>query len=194
VVGFLVAAGALFSYLFYFAGGSGEPSTELTTPEIGSTTSTFDTGSTTEQSNPSTTLEGPVEETAYVIDPSQSTASFQIDEVLRGEPTAVVGTTSEVAGQVGIDANDLGSSQFSEIVVNARTFTTDSDRRDRAIRGPVILDSGSDEHEFITFEPTAIDGLDGLEATPGETYDFAVTGALTIKGTTNEASFDVTVR
>jgi polyisoprenoid-binding protein YceI len=197
----LAVGGAAFAYVFYFAGGSGEPSTDLTTPEVSATTtiapeSATTTGvgatSTTRQPAP-TDSEASAAGGAYVIDSTRSTVSFEINEVLRGEPMTVVGATDQVAGQVVVDPGDLGASKFSEIVINARSFATDSSRRDRAIRGPVILDSGSDQHEFITFTPTSIEGLDGMEAIPGQTYDFSVTGDLTIKGTTNPVTFDVTV-
>jgi polyisoprenoid-binding protein YceI len=199
--GVLAVGGAVFAYVFYFAGGSGEPSTELTTPEVIATTTTTinepttsepDTTSTAGEPRTTTTSAGSTGE-AYVIDMEASTASFEINEVLRGEPKTVVGTTNQVAGQVVVDDGDLGQSQFSEIVINARTFETDSNQRNRAIRGPVILDSGSDANELITFTPTAVEGLDGLEATTGETYEFTVTGDLTIKGVTNPVTFEVTV-
>lgn len=195
VIGWIVAAvlavgGAALVYVFFFAGGSGEPSTDLTTPEvIGATTTTGPSGDSATTANASS---GDTN-TQYVIDPAQSTASFEIDEVLRGDPQTVVGTTSEVAGQVAADLEDLGASQFSPIVINARTFTTDSDQRNRAIRSPVILDSGSDENELITFTPTSVEGLEGSVASEGDTYEFQVTGDLLIKGTTNTVSFDVTV-
>jgi polyisoprenoid-binding protein YceI len=80
---------------------------------------------------------------AFVIDPTRSSAAFEVDEVLRGEPQRVVGTTSEVAGQFEMDPDEMSSVEFSQIVVNARTFDTGSGNRDRALRGPVILASGS---------------------------------------------------
>lgn len=201
VAGVLAVGGAAFAYVFYFAGGSGEPSTELTTPDVIATTTTVPLETTTSGPEMTSTTAGPTTTTtsalstggAFVIDMEGSTASFEINEVLRGEPTTVVGTTNQVAGQVVVDPGDLGQSQFSEIVINARTFVTDSNQRNRAIRGPVILDSGSDANEFITFTPTSLEGLDGAAATVGETYEFTVTGDLTIKGVTNPVSFDVTV-
>jgi len=169
----------------YFAGGSGEPSTELTTPRLAAETSITASGST-----------APIEETVqsneqtYVIDPAQSVASFEIDEVLRGSPQTVLGTTSELAGQVQVDSSDLATAQFSQIIINARTFETDSDRRNRAIRGPIILNSASDEFELITFDVTSIDGLSG-SATAGEAIEFTVSGDLKIKETTNPVTFEV---
>lgn len=187
----VLIGGGAFAYLFWFAGGSGEPSTELTTPDlIGATTTS---AGTTESTGASNTTVPAGNAGAFVIDPGQSTASFQIDEVLNGSPNTVIGTTDQVAGQVVIDTGDLGATQFSPIVVNARTFATDSDRRDRAIRGPVILNSASDDFEFITFTPTSIDGLVGATAEVGGTYEFEVTGDLAVRGTSNTVTFAVTV-
>jgi len=188
VVGWIIAftlaiGGAAFAWL-WLAGGSGEPSTELTTP-------TIPIAATTESDTPDTTDTSTGGFQSFVIAAGgESIASFGIDEDLRGTPQTVVGTTSEVAGQVQVDVADLSSAQFSEIVINARTFMTDSERRDRAIRGPVILNSASDEFEFVTFVPTSIEGLQG-SLSPGETVEFAVVGDLTIRGTTSEAMFDV---
>ena len=116
---------------------------------------------------------------------------FVIDEDLQGEPNQVVGTTDQVVAVITLDPEDLSSVEFSDVLVNARTLRTDSERRDRAIRGPVILDAGSDEHELITFAVTTVEGLSGAAAI-GETFDFTITGDLTIKGTTNSVTFDVT--
>lgn len=172
----LVVGGSALAWLFWFAGGSGEPSAELTTPTLAS-------GPTTESVGTSKT---------YVIDASRSVASFEIREVLRGSPNRVVGETNQVAGQVQVDLADLSSTQFSQIVVNARTLRTDSERRDRAMRGPIILNSASDEFELITLDIDLATGLGGT-AEPGDTLRFSLTGDLTIKGVTNEVVFDVVV-
>lgn len=182
-----------FAWL-WFAGGSGEPSTELTTPDIAGSETTATTGApdaTTgaPDETPVTTGDvdgGPI--TAYVIDSDRSTVSFEIDEELRGEPKHVIGETDQVAGQVQVSLDDLSTAQFSQIVVNARTFMTDSERRDRAIRGPVILNSATDENEFITFDIISVDGMEGAVG-PGDTFEFEITGDLLIRDTTNPVTF-----
>lgn len=166
VVG-LIAVGAV-GYL-WLSGGSGQPSTDLTTPA---------------------TAVSAAEGTVYVISPEESVASFSIDEVLRGEPQTVIGTTSEVAGQISVDPSDLSIATLSEITVNARTFETDSPLRDRAIRGPLILDSATDELELIVFSPTAVTAPSG-PASLGRPVELTVTGDLTIKETTGPVTFDV---
>lgn len=187
----LAGGGAAFAYVFWFAGGSGEPSTELTTPEL-SDTSTWPTASddsSTTTSPTETTMDGATAK-SFVIDQAQSTARFEIDEVLNGNPKHVVGTTDQVVGQFLVDSGNPSSIEFSEIIVNARTLTTDSERRDRAMRGPVVLDSGSDEHELITFIVTSVDGpVGGVDV--GADVEFTITGDLTIKGITQPVTFDV---
>ncbi|MCY4621815.1 MAG: YceI family protein, partial [bacterium] len=156
----------------WFSGGSGEPSTEVTAPPITSapttaaTTTAADPAATSTvaaESDPTTTVAetaptAVVESTEpaaavttsavlYRIDKAESSVSFEIDEILNGNPFRVVGVTTEVAGEVLIDFDDPTASQLGTIVINVRTFATDSGFRDRAIRGP-ILGSSRDENEF----------------------------------------------
>lgn len=90
-----------------------------------------------------------------------------------------------------VDPDDLSTALISQIVINGRTFSTDNGFRDRAIRGPIILNSSDDQFEFITFDPTEISGLSG-EVVVGDELTFTVTGDLTVKGSTNPATFEVT--
>ncbi|MFP3914862.1 MAG: YceI family protein [Actinomycetota bacterium] len=200
--GVVLAAVLGVAAYIWFSGGSGEPSTELTTPALSDTTAPETTttggtaGSTPDTSADPTTIStsttSPEAGGAFVIDPDQSEARFELEEELRGSPNEVVGTTREVAGQVRFDPSDLSSVELSEVVVNARTFQTGSSSRDRAIRSGVILDSGSDEHELITFNPDSIEGLPE-QADRGDTVSATVTGELTIKGTTQTETFDLEV-
>ena len=111
---------------FYISTGSGEPSAEVTAPTI-VTTAPAETTQSTE------TQVADLGQVTYDIDKTQSSVQFELDEVLSGSPKHVVGTTSEVAGQVLIDFDDPANSQLGTIVINVRTFKTDSDIRDRAI-------------------------------------------------------------
>jgi polyisoprenoid-binding protein YceI len=175
---FALAIGGSALAWVWFAGGSGEPSTDLTTPAI------VDSGTTTLGDS----SEG--DGATFVIDSSQTFVTFEIDELLQGSPNRVVGTTDQVVGQIAMDMSDLSTAQFSEIVVNARTFKTDSERRDRAIRGPIILNTASDQFELINFVVESVSGLSGA-AEPGDVMSFSLTGSLTIKGVTSQATFDV---
>ena len=185
----LAIAGSAFAW-FWFSGGSGEPSTELTTPTIAGQTTTTGGPDTTDGDGTTTTAGGTVSG-PFVIESEESQATFTLNEVLRGEPQTVVGATSELAGQFVLDLEDLTQTQFSDFVVNARTFVTGSSNRDRAIRGPIILNSATDEFEFITFSVKEALGLDG-SAGLGDTLTFTLVGDLTIRDQTNEVEFEVT--
>ncbi len=117
-------------------------------------------------------------------------ARFSIYEDLRGEPFTVVGVTTEVVGRVRVDVSDLSRSQMGEILINARTFATDSGNRDRAIRGPILA---AEQYEFITFSPTGITGLSGAAEAGGE-YSFTVAGDLTVREITRPVTFTVVAR
>jgi polyisoprenoid-binding protein YceI len=125
--------------------------------------------------------------TLYRIDSANSQASFTLQEDLRGSRIDVVGTTNEVAGDIILDFANPAASQIGTIRINARALETDQDMRNRAIRSR-ILQSSSDEYEFIEFVPTAITGLpDSINV--GETHTFEITGNLTLVGQTREVTF-----
>lgn len=124
----------------------------------------------------------------FRIVPEESEVRFEIDEILRGAPTLVVGTTNQVAGDFIIDFADLAASQLGTVRINVRTLRTDEERRDRAIRSR-ILESASDQYEFTTFEPVRLEGLPGsLEL--GQTVPFQIVGNLAIRNITREVVFD----
>ena len=125
----------------------------------------------------------------FEIVSAESEARFLIDEVLRGDPVTVVGSTDQVAGQIAVDPGDLSSAQAGIIQVNARTLVTDNQFRNRAIKNRILL---TDDHEFVTFAPTEIVGLDGSGAV-GERHSFQIVGNLTVTDVTREVTFEVTV-
>ncbi len=129
-------------------------------------------------------------EVVFRISQDDSQAEYTINEVLNGADKTVVGTTTEVAGDILLNLSDLSQSEISEISINARTFATDDDRRDNSV-ARFILQSESDANEFITFQPTSITALPDSAAV-GDTLEFQVTGDLTIAGTTQTATFNVT--
>lgn len=129
-------------------------------------------------------------QTLYRISQDDSQVEYNIFEVLNGTDTTVVGATSEVAGDIVLDLSDLSQTELGEIVINARTFATDEDRRDNAV-ARFILQSEDDANEFITFQPTSISGLPA-SASAGDQLTFSVTGDLIIAGTTQSVTFDVT--
>lgn len=185
VVGAVVVV-AIGAYVLW-SGGDGEPSTEVTAPPVAAATTVSSAQETSEQTE--TTEPAPAAAGVFEIQSDLSLASFVLEEDLRGTRTVVEGTTSDVVGQIVVNFDDPSVSEIGTILINARTIETDSSFRNRAIRGQ-ILESATDEFEFITFTPTAIDGL---PAEPSDTYTFTVTGDLTIRTITQSVTFDVTI-
>lgn len=125
----------------------------------------------------------------FEIQPGRSEARFEIDEVLRGEPKTVVGTTDQVAGQITLDPQRADVAQVGTILINARTFETDSDQRDRAIQNRILQ---TDAYEYISFTPTSLVGLPST-LREGVPVPIQVTGDLTIRDVTRPVTFDATV-
>lgn len=124
----------------------------------------------------------------FQIIPAESQVSFSIYEELAGQPKTVIGTSSEVAGQIALNLGDLSQTQVGVIQVNARTFVTDSDRRNQAIRNFIL---NTNQYELITFTPTAVTGLSGA-AQAGQAFTFQIAGDLTIRDVTQSVVFEVT--
>jgi polyisoprenoid-binding protein YceI len=134
-------------------------------------------------------MDQPAGVVVFTILQESSEVRFSLDELLRGNPTTVVGLTNQVAGEIAIDFDDPGSAKVGKILVNARTLVTDNDFRNRAIKNEIL---DTDEFEFIIFTPTTISGF-AENAQFGEALAFQITGELTIRDITNEVTFDVSI-
>lgn len=197
----VVAAGAAAGVIWFLvAGNVGDP-TEVTAPPIpsaSSTTSAAAAESTTQPTEAEETDQTPGSQAeptespgAVELELSEGTeARFLIHEELRGEPFTVVGVTTEVVGRLRVDLSDLARSQMGEILINARTFVTDSSNRNRAIRGPILA---AEQYEFIIFRPTEVIGLSGAAETEGE-YSFSVVGELVVRDISRPVTFEVVAR
>lgn len=125
----------------------------------------------------------------FEIQQTSSEARFSIDEVLRGSPFTVVGTTDQVAGQIAVDPTDPTTAQLGTILINARDFATDSNNRDNAIKNEILQ---TNTYEYITFTPSGISGLPESVAA-GESVTFQVTGDLTMLDQTHPVTFEITL-
>ncbi|MBX4209093.1 YceI family protein [Candidatus Parcubacteria bacterium] len=122
----------------------------------------------------------------YRISQASSKVEFQIHETLYGKPKLVIGTTSQISGDIAVSGSKI---DIGTIKIDARTLKTDSSSRDGAI-DRLILNAGKEGNEYIVFKPTSAD-LAGAGA-PGKQVSFNVTGDLTISGVTKPATFMVT--
>src|SRR5690606_13419613 len=112
--------------------------------------------------------------TTFIIDPAQSEARFTLTELLMGTPTTVIGRGNGVEGSITVDFADTNQSSISPIVIDASTLATDNNMRNGQIRR-AILQTNQPEFQFITFTPTAVEGLPGNVAV-GESFNLMVTG------------------
>ncbi len=120
-----------------------------------------------------------------------SEARFYIEEVLLGQDKTVIGVTSSVTADIDFDLSNPQAASVGTISIDATTLATDSSRRDGQIHRRVLATS-QEENKFITFSPTSITGLPDTVAV-GDSFTVQMMGDLTIKGTTLEATFDVSI-
>ncbi|HYO87293.1 MAG TPA: YceI family protein [Candidatus Limnocylindrales bacterium] len=185
VIAALVIIGVIGVVWFITTSGSGEASQPITAPTLEISAQPTAEGT--------QIVEAPVgEPVLFSLVPGESSASFTLNEELMGRPTTVVGTTTDVAGQIAVHFDQPAASQLGVIRFNLRTLATDNDFRNRALRGE-ILQSAQDEFEFGEFTPTALSGLPTAPIEPGQPISFEVTGDLTLKGVSNPATFSVTL-
>ncbi|MEZ4590169.1 MAG: YceI family protein [Chloroflexota bacterium] len=135
-------------------------------------------------------LEGDITNyTLFEITSGESEVTFSLDEILRGLPTIVVGTSRQIAGQIAVDFQNPAASQLGPILINARTLATDNEFRDKAIHS-FILDS--ETFEYITFTPTAVTGLPE-QFVANEPNAVEIVGELTVRDVTQPVTFTGTI-
>lgn len=127
----------------------------------------------------------------FTLTPEGTEARFSIYELLMGQDKTVVGVTSLVEGAITVDPANPSSVTISPIRIDASDLTTDSDRRNGAIRR-FILESNQEAYKYITFTPTAVEGLPAT-VNVGDTFSFTVQGDLTIRDVTYPETFELTV-
>ncbi len=129
--------------------------------------------------------------TTYRVASSDSKVQFAIKETLNGKPFTAVGTTNQISGDVSIkDADTKPVITMGTIKVDARTFKTDSEKRDGAVNR-FILKTETAGNEYVTFTPTNVIN----PTTPiidGKAFIFTTTGNLTISGVTKPATLTIT--
>ncbi len=197
-----VAAVAAAGYL-WFSGGSGQASQPVSAPTLDPVTLNQQptmvlVAATTEVTSAATAAVSAATEAApassgvvFNIVSDKSMVSFATHETLRGQPTDVLGTTNQVAGQLYVDFDHPAQSKVGVIRTNVRTLKTPEEFRDRAIRGQ-ILQSSQDKYEYVDFTPTALEGLPAT-ITIGQPVTFRIVGDLKIRDITQSVTFDATV-
>ena len=115
--------------------------------------------------------------TTWRTDPAHADVQFSAKHMM---VTTVRGKFAEVDGSLTLDEADPTASSGS-FTVRAASLTTGNDQRDGHLRSADFFDA--EAYPEITFVSTAV--------TPKRGNDYAVTGDLTIRGTTRPITFDV---
>lgn len=128
----------------------------------------------------------------YRIVPGESNVSYEVGETFLDQNRfgVAIGVTTEVNGEITLDSANPQATQVGEITVDISRLTSDSPRRDSAIRDRFLVSS---QFPIATFVTTSIDGLPATY-TEGQDVTFTMTGDLTIQQTTRPVTFDVTAR
>jgi polyisoprenoid-binding protein YceI len=129
----------------------------------------------------------------YTISALDSAVTYQVDEVFINENNRLntaTGVTKEISGKVMIDRANPQNSSIDPINIDISQFTSDSSRRDNAIRGRFLESSKYPQATFVT---TKIEGLPSA-IQDGETYPLKISGNLTIRELTKPVTFDANVR
>jgi polyisoprenoid-binding protein YceI len=127
----------------------------------------------------------------YRLVAGESRVTYEVAETFFNENNRfaiAVGVTTEISGRIEIDLANPQNSQIGPIEVDISRFTSDSGRRDNAIRGRYLESS---RYPIAIFTPAQISGLP-TSYTEGQSLVFQVTGDLLVRETTRPVTFEVT--
>lgn len=113
-----------------------------------------------------------------------SYAGYRVNEVLNGSPVTVTGRTDQVTGSLTIDGLTLQAASFE---VDVASIATDSSQRDRYFRDQALDVGTNPAAAFVLASPVTIT----VAPKTGEVIEQAVSGDLTIAGTTQRVAFTV---
>jgi polyisoprenoid-binding protein YceI len=129
----------------------------------------------------------------YTISALDSAVTYQVGETFINQDNrfnTAVGVTKDISGKVMIDRANPQNSSIDPITIDISQFTSDSDRRDNALRNRFLESS---KYPQATFVPKQIEGLPST-IQEGETYPLKISGDLTIRDVTKPVTFDANVR
>lgn len=126
----------------------------------------------------------------FLVVPAETVVSYAVDETFLNQNNRLataIGKTSQVSGQLVVDLNNPNDIQFSEFTVDISTLTSDSSRRDNAIRRQWL------ESASFPIAKYTVTGLTGFPENPqeGQELVFQMNGELTVKEATRPLTWDV---
>ena len=124
----------------------------------------------------------------FAIVPEESQVSYHVGETFFNEDNrfnVAVGVTHGVQGEILVDRAHPRQSRVGTITVDISQFTSDSGRRDRAIRRRWLE---SARYPTATFTPTAIEGLPDA-IVEGQETPVRISGNLRVRDVTRPVMF-----
>jgi len=112
---------------------------------------------------------------------------YRVEEVLAGVNTTAVGRSNEISGLMTVAGTTV---PVVDIEVQVASITSDESRRDGQFVGRIM---SADEFPTATFTLTQPIEL-GAVPTDGANVTASATGNLTLRGVSNEVTFDVTAQ
>jgi polyisoprenoid-binding protein YceI len=131
--------------------------------------------------------------TVYKIVPGESIVTYEVGETFFNDNNRfnlAVGKTSQVNGEVSVDAANPQNSTVGPLEIDISQFQSDSSRRDGAIRSRFLESS---TYPLATFTPTSIESIPS-SYTAGQELNFQITGDLKVKEVTKPVTFDITAK
>jgi polyisoprenoid-binding protein YceI len=126
----------------------------------------------------------------YKIAGDQSEASYSVGEVFISQNNkfvTAIGITQKIEGLITLDVANPSKTTVGEITIDISALTSDSGRRDNAIRGRWLE---SEKFPMAKFKPTKIEGLPETY-TAGQELTFKMTGDMIVRETTVPVTWDV---
>jgi polyisoprenoid-binding protein YceI len=113
-----------------------------------------------------------------------STVGYRVTEVLFGVDAEGVGRTNQVTGSLVFDGTTVTSAEFT---VDVGSIESDESRRDSQFRGRIMTVDEFPTATFVLTEPIEV----GTEPVDGASAVVTATGDLTLRGVTNEVTFEL---
>lgn len=134
-----------------------------------------------------------VVDTTYKIVPGESQLQYEVGEVFINQNNrfaVAVGKTTQITGEITGNPTNPQDISFSAFTADISQFTSDSGRRDNAIRNRFLESARFPE---VTFSITQVEGLPETYQ-ENEEISLQISGNLTVREVTNPVTFDTAVK
>jgi polyisoprenoid-binding protein YceI len=130
--------------------------------------------------------------TVYRIVPEESKVTYEVNETFleNNRLGTAVGVTQGIEGEFQVDQANPQNSQLGTVTIDISQLTSDSGRRDNALRDRFLQ---SAQFPLAVFEPSSIEGFPAA-VQEGVDIPLTISGDLTIREVTRPVTFDTVVR